>query len=244
MNPLEKREATHKVAASIEVKGFGSNGGQNATLQTICLNTDGRVVGLVAVMKPYGAPIKGATAQVYLFDANGKPIKDWKVDFHGQSVNCGPDGTIYVAGDGKLAKFDKDGKQIGTTIELPHVTALLKDSEKLRKKAEDQLKREQERLRQVDRERPEADSASKVKELEAKKAEDLTKTEARQLDQYKKLLEQYTQMEKEYKGRTVDQVLADMTGRVRVDQRRCGLREGRVRRVRRHRRLRLRDLAA
>jgi hypothetical protein len=214
-NPLEKREATHKVSKSIEVKGFNSTGGQNATLQTICLNTDGNVVGLVALMKPYGAPIKGATAQVHLFDSSGKPIKDWKVDFHGQSVNCGPDGTIYVAGDGKLAKFDKSGKPIGTTIELPHVAALLKDSEKLRKKAEEQLKREQESFgRSI--EAAKKQFGEKVKELETKKAEDLTKTEARQLDQYKKLLEQYAQMEKEYKGRTVDQVLADMTGRVRV----------------------------
>ena len=214
-NPLEKREATHKVAASIDVKGFAGPGGIPATLQTICMNSDGRVVGLVAAAKPYGAPVNGAIAEIHLFDADGKPVKNWKVDFHGQSINCGPDGSIYVAGDSKIAKFDKDGKPIGATAELPHIASLLKDTDALRKKAEAQLKREQESYGKAV-ESAKKQFTEKVKELEAKKAEDLTKTEARQLDQFKKLLEQYAQMEKDYKGRTVDSVLADMTGRVRV----------------------------
>jgi hypothetical protein len=210
-NPLANREATHKVARSVDVKG--ANG---LTLQTLCLDPlSGNVVGLVATPKPFGAPVKGATAEVHVFDPSGRPVRNWKVDFHGQSINCGPDGTIYVAGDGKLAKFDKDGKPVGPTAELPHVAGLLKDTAGLRKKAEEQLKRDQESFARSIGE-AKKQFAEQVKKLEEKKAEDLTKTEARQLDQFKKLLVQYDEMEKEYKGRTVDSVLADMTGRVRV----------------------------
>lgn len=209
-NPISNRATTHKVVTAVDVKGD-----KGAKLQTICLNADGRVVGLVAAPKPYGAPVKGATAEVHLFTADGKPVKNWTVDFHGQSINCGPDGTIYVAGDGKVAKFDKDGTPVGGAVTLPHVASLLKDTEGMRKKAEDQLKREKESYaKAIGNARKQF--SEKLKELEAKKAEDRTKTEARQIDQFKKLLEQYDQMEKQYAGRTVEAVLADMTGRVRV----------------------------
>jgi hypothetical protein len=119
-NPADKFETTHKVVDSISVKGE-----KGMTLQTLCLDGNGRVVGLVAPPKPYGAPVKGATAEIHLFDADGKPVEKWNVPFHATAVNCGTDGTIYVAGDGKIAKFDKDGKQIGKTTELPHLTEIL-----------------------------------------------------------------------------------------------------------------------
>jgi hypothetical protein len=212
---LDKLETTHKTVASISVKGFTGSAGVPGSLQTICLNTDGKVVALVAPMKPFGTPVKGATAEIHLFDADGKFLKNWKVDFHVQSINCGPDGTIYATGDGKLARFDKEGKEIAAAAGLPHIAALLKDTEGLRKKAEIQLKQEQETYGQAITD-AKKQFTEKVKELEAKKPDERTKTEIRQLDQFKKLIEQYDKMEADYKGRTVDQVLESMTGRVRV----------------------------
>lgn len=209
-NSAAKLETTHKVTASVKVKGTGG-----LTLQTLALDSEGRVVGLVATPKPFGAPIKGATAEIHVLDAAGKPVHNFKVPFHGQAINCGADGSVFVAGDGKLAKFDKSGKLVGEVAELPHIAELTKDTAKLRKKAEEQLKREQENFGKAI-ENAKTQFTTKIKELEAKKAEDLTKTEIRQLDQYKKLVEQYAQMEKQYQARTVDQVLSDMTGRVRV----------------------------
>lgn len=209
-NPAEKLVATHKVSAAVDVKG--SNG---LKLQTLCLDSTGRVVGLVATPKPFGGPVRGATAEVHVFDPDGKPVHTFKVDFHGQAVNAGADGTVFVSGDGKLARFDKAGKQIGTTAELPHVADLLKNTDELKKKAEEQLKREKEQFAKAigDAKKQFSDQ---IKKLEEKKKEDRTKTEERQLDQFKKLVEQYDQMEKDQKSRTVEQVLADMTGRVRV----------------------------
>jgi flagellar motor protein MotB len=209
-NPADKFETTHKTVGAIDVKG--SN---NLRLQTLCLDSMGRVVGLVATPKPFGGPVKGATAEVHVFDAAGKPLHNFKVDFHGQAVNAGPDGSVFVAGDGKLARFDKSGKQIGTSTELPFVADLLKDTDGLKKKAEEQLKREKEQFAQSIG-AAKKQFADQIKKLEDKKKEDRTKAEERQLQQAKQLIEQYDQMEKEQKGRTVEQVLADMTGRVRV----------------------------
>ena len=208
-NPAEKFDTTHKVVASIDVKGE-----KGLTLQTLCLDSKGRVVGLVAPPKPYGAPVKGATAEIHLFDADGKPVKNWKVDFHATAVNAASDG-IYVAGDGKLAKFDADGKQIGATAELPHLTAILKDSDGLKTKAEAQLKREKEQMVQIYA-NARKNIAEQLKKIEDKKPEDRSKTEERQLEQFTNLIKPYEQIETNYKSRTVEQVIEQMTGRMRV----------------------------
>jgi len=209
-NPAEKFETTHKVVASIDVKGEKGH-----TLQTICLDSKGRVVGLVAPPKPYGTPPKGQTAEIHLFDADGKAAKNWKVPFHATAVNCGPDGMIYVAGDSKLAQFDADGKQVGETVELPHLAAILKDADALKKRAEVQLKKEKEQMVQVYANAKKS-MADQLKKLEEKKEEDRTKTETRQIEQFKDLIKQYEQIETQYKSRTVEQVIEAMTGRMRV----------------------------
>ncbi len=209
-NPAEKFDTTHKVVASIGVKGE-----KGMALQTICLDGKGRVVGLVAPPKPYGPAVKGATAEVHLFDANGEPVKTWKVPFHATAVNSGPDGSVYVAGDGKLAKFDADGKQVGETAELPHLATILKDTEGLKAQAEAQLKKETEQMVQVYGNAKKS-IAEQLKKIEDKKPEDRTKTEERQVEQFKSLVKQYERIEEDYKSRTVEQVIADMTGRMRV----------------------------
>jgi hypothetical protein len=209
-NPAEKFKTTHKVVSSVSVKGE-----KGMTLQTLCLDGKGRVVGLVAPPKPFGAPMKGASAEVHLFDADGKPVKNWKVDFHATAVNCGADGSIYVAGDGKLAKFDADGKLVGEITELPHVAAILKDKEALKTKAEAQLKKEKEQMVQVYG-NARKQLTEQLKKIEDKKPEERTKTEERQIAQFKEIIKQYEQIENDYKSRTVEQVIEQMTGRVRV----------------------------
>jgi hypothetical protein len=209
-NPAEKFETTHKVVASIDVKGD-----KGLTLQTLCLDSKGRVVGLVAPPKPYGAPMKGATAEIHLYDADGKLAKKWTVNFHATAVNVGPDGSIYVAGDGKLAKFDADGKQVGETGELPHLTAIMKDKDGLKAKAEVQLKKEKEQMAQIYANARKS-IAEQLKKIEDKKPEDRTKTEERQIEQFKNLIKQYEKIENDYKSRTVEQVIEQMTGRMRV----------------------------
>ncbi|HEY1191408.1 MAG TPA: hypothetical protein VGE74_27485 [Gemmata sp.] len=209
-NPAEKFDTTHKVIASIDVKGE-----KGLTLQTICLDSKGRVVGLVAPPKPYGAPTKGATAEIHLFGADGKAVRKWAVPFHATAVNCGPDGTIYVAGDSKIAVFDADGKQVGETAELPHVAAALKNKDAMRAKAEAQLKKEKEQMTQIYA-NARKQIAEQLKAIEDKKPEDRSKTEVRQMEQFKNIIKQYEQIETQYKSKTVDQVLEQMTGRMRV----------------------------
>jgi hypothetical protein len=210
-NPAEKFETTHKVVASIDVKGEK----QGHTLQTICLDKEGRVVGLVGPGKPYDAPKKGGTSEVRLFDKAGKELKKIALDFNATAINVGPDGTIYAAGDSKIAAFDKDGKPVGTVAELPHLTEITKNASALKEKAEKQLKREKEVIAEVY-----VKGLKRVQErlkiIEDKKEENRTKTEIRQIEQFKKAIQLYELTIKDMESRTVEQVIEQLTGRMRV----------------------------
>src|SRR5262249_14202212 len=67
--PAANVKTTHKLVKSVEVKRSGTG-----SLQTLCTDADGRILGLVAQAKPYNAPIAGATAEVHVFAPDGKPV--------------------------------------------------------------------------------------------------------------------------------------------------------------------------
>ena len=201
----ETSGTTHKQAAAIPVKGP-----TGTSLQTLCLNADGQILALVAPPRGYGNAVKNVTSEVQVLTGEGKKVTSWKVNFHGQSINCGPDGTVYVAGDGRVAKFDKDGKPLAE-LELPHIAALLKDKDGMRKQAEEQIKSQKESFQRTVKQFTE-----RKEKLEAKQEADLTDQEKRQLKQYEQILKSYEQTTKYYESLNVDTVLAQTTGRLRV----------------------------
>jgi hypothetical protein len=204
------KKASHEQVAEVKIPKTGTQG-----LQTLCLDADGRVLAVVAPPRGYGAPVKNATAEVHVYSPDGKPVTTWKVPFHAHAINAGPDGTVYVAGDAKVARFDKAGKPLGEPVELAHVAELLKDKDALRKTAEARLKKEKEQ-NEASMKEIKKQFADRIKKLEEKKAEDRTKTESRQLEQYKMILKQYEESDTYYAKRTVDDVLNDMVGRLRI----------------------------
>src|SRR5262249_26780922 len=94
---------THDRVGEIEV--LGTDG--KTRLQTFCTDADGHILALVAPERSYGAPLKDSFGEVHIISSSGKTIDTWKVKFHANSINIGPDGTVYVAGDGRVAKFDQ-----------------------------------------------------------------------------------------------------------------------------------------
>jgi len=179
-------------------------------LQTMTVDGEGRVLGLVAQPRAFGGPAKDIHSEIHVYSPEGKKVGTWKVDFHAHSINVSPNGEVYVAGNGKLARFDKDGKELSKT-ELPHIAALLKDDGEIRKKAEAQIKTQKENFEKN------RDNLKKQKEaIEAKKEEDRTDAEKRQLTQLTAILKSYEQTAKYYENMTVDSVVAQMTSRVRI----------------------------
>ena len=199
-------DASHEQVKVINVTS--TDGKQR--LQTLCADGEGRILGLVAPPRGYGAPLKDASGEIHIINVEGKTEKTFKVNFHAQSLNVGPGGAIFVAGDGKVAKFDRNGKQLAQ-IDLPHIAELLKDSGELRKRAEQQVKQQKDSFTSIVKQ-----MQDRKAKLEEKKEADRTDAEKRQIQQYEQILKSYEQSQKYYDSLTADSVLGQLTGRLRV----------------------------
>jgi hypothetical protein len=199
------------MTAEVKVRSADNRTG----LQTLCADGAGRVYALVAPPRTFAAPLKDGFGEVHVFDAANKPVMNWRVGFHAHSINVAPNGTVLVAGDGWIARFDRNGKAMGDPVELPHIADLFRDKDALRKKSEEQIKREKETMLQ-NLQQARKQIEERISKIESKKPEERTKTEERQLEQYKAILKSYESMEKDQRGRTVDVVIQQMTGRARI----------------------------
>jgi len=204
--------ASHKLLKEVKLSGKNGNG-----LQTLAVDGDGRVLALVAPPRGFSANQKGVTSAVHILDGDGKETDKLTVDFHATAVNAAPDGTIFVAGDGKFAKFDKKGKPVGETVELPFIAEALKDKDKMKAKAEKQIKDQKESFQKIVQQYKDRMAKLEEKEKAAKaKGEELSKADATQLKQSKQILDSYKETEKYYDSMTVESVLEGMLGRVKI----------------------------
>ena len=203
---VAKIDGTHEQTSDIKLQSTDGK----MRLQTMSVDAKGRILGLVAPPKTFGAPVKDAVSEVHVVNPDGKTVAVWKVKYHANSINAGPDGTIYVAGDGKVAKFSPDGKELGI-IELPHIKEMLSDNAGLRKQAEDQIKRQKEAFANAKK-----NFIDQKKKIEDKPEKDRTEIEKRQLQQFDAILKSYEQSAKYYDELKVDTVLDQLTGRLRT----------------------------
>ncbi|MBI3862711.1 MAG: hypothetical protein HY290_12545 [Planctomycetia bacterium] len=137
---------THKQVLDIKVAGK-----QGGTLQSIARTTDGKLVALIWQDRHGGVRGGGSNfkaVEIVVYDDKGSELKRWTVDFLGQAVGAGPDGSILVGGSGKIARFDAGGKLV-RKADLPHIAELLGDKDKLRKKAEAQIASQKESIKQT-----------------------------------------------------------------------------------------------
>lgn len=199
-------KATHDQVAAVVVKGQGGS-----TLQTLSVTPDGQIVGLVAPARYAAIGVAGkraAASEICLLDSAGQEIRRWTLPFTGQSVSVGPDGVIYAAGDGRLAKYSADGKLLAE-VEVPHLAEVLKDQDGLKKKAQEQIAAQQRSL----------ENAKKIYEQNIKRLEEKenrTDLEEKQLAAYKNYLKTYDAQTAEYKNRTVEDVIQQVTSRLRI----------------------------
>lgn len=200
-----KATPTHEKAGEIKVESTDGK----MRLQTLTADQKGNVLGLVSAPR-FSDPSQKINAEVHVFNADGKKVRDFKVGFNGQSLNVGLDGTVYVAGDGKVAKFSAEGKSLGT-VELPHIAEMLKDDSSMKKDAEAKIKEQKDSF-----ERSVKSFKERLEKLEAKKPEDLTKAEENQLKQFKQIMESFKQTEKHYASMTVESVIKDTVARLRT----------------------------
>lgn len=198
--------ATHKQLRVIDVKGTDGA----LKLQTLALDGEGRILGLVGQSRYFNAPAKGVVSEVHVIDPAGKTVATWKVNFHAHSINAGPDGTVFVAGDGKVAKFDSAGKQLAE-IQLPHIAELLKDDGSRRKAAEAQVKQQKDSFENTLKQ-----LKDRLAAIEKKKEDDRSEQEKRQLKQLAQSIKSYEQSRQYYDNITVESVINQQTSRLRI----------------------------
>ena len=113
------------------------------TLHNFCLNIDGNLLAacggeLVATApgKKPGEPRRTIfePAEIRILSPEGKLLKTWPMEFKPEAVCVADDGTIFVAGAGRMAKLDQSGKVLLATnspqvSELPPLPEPVKEDE-------------------------------------------------------------------------------------------------------------------
>lgn len=212
VNQKKALQAISQAGSHEQIKAVSvSSANGRMKLQTLTVDGQDRVLALVAPPRQASQSSGTVASEIHVIDGEGNAKAVWQVPFHAHSLNCAPDGMVYVAGDAKVAKFDTNGKMIGDVVELPHVADLLKDQKGLRAKAEKQIDTQKKSF---------ALSVKQFKDrldkLEAKKEEDRTKTEKAQIKQFKEILVSYAETQKYYDSLTPESVMADLTSRLRI----------------------------
>ncbi|MFO1020478.1 MAG: hypothetical protein U0903_07250 [Planctomycetales bacterium] len=188
-----------------KVKVTGTKHGH--ALQTFCVDSKGQLVALVS-SGPYD-PTPKSGAEIQILSPEGQVLKKWDVSFTANSLTATPDGHIFAAGDGKVAKFDAEGKQLAL-VELSPISDLLKNTDQMRKDAEALIKRQQESY----------DSSIKMmedrlKKLQDKNEDDLTSSDKSQIQNYKMMLGQQKMMKRHFADQKVEDVLNSQLKRLK-----------------------------
>jgi hypothetical protein len=84
---------------------------KKAVLNNFCLNADGNIL----------AACSGD--QIRVVSPEGKLLNTWKLEFTPQAICVADDGTIFVAGNGQVAKLDQTGKVL-LAANSPQMSAL------------------------------------------------------------------------------------------------------------------------
>ena len=150
-NAVEKEEAaagdfttTHKQARIIKPMCDG----QPVELNTFCLDKDGNVLACVGgdsvqyVMNADGSQqVKTISSpqQLQKYSPDGALLRAVDLPFKPTALNTAADGSIFVAGAGKVAHVSADG-QLLTTVDSPHIG----DLDSFRQRIEDAAKKQME----------------------------------------------------------------------------------------------------
>jgi|GEM_PF-909806 len=108
----------------------------DVTLQTFCLDSKGDIVAAVSTN---GAVVNNETVNglILFYSPDFELVQELPLDFAPSAVNYDIDGTLYVAGGGKVAKISSDGKVIKM-----NATPNLLNVDSLRDKAKAKLEEE------------------------------------------------------------------------------------------------------
>lgn len=194
--PPSSEAATHEQVGVISPLE-GQSG--NLRLAGFSLNQQGQIVALLgagqaephAIGAAPAAKGEGPPALVRVLDADGTTVAEWPVDFAAQAVNVRPNGEIVLGGDGYLARYDAQGKQLAKA-EAPHIVATRQDPEALDRQAREMVESQRNSIKDVIQQ-----FEQQQKDLEKKSDEELTDEERELKPQIEQILTSYRQLAKQ-----------------------------------------------
>jgi sugar lactone lactonase YvrE len=214
---LAATRVTHKQVQAIKVEKVSG-----CSLQSIALTADGNIAALVAPDRYSGIGGDRAGAkpayEIRIYDDTGKLLKEWPLDFSGQSLAAAKDGSLYVGGQGRVAKFDADGRLL-TSVDLPHLAALLADKNALRNLAEELAEQQKEAIKESLQAYTDQIKSleERIEKIEAKPEKERTAADKRRLSAYEQQLKVYKQIsEVEEREVNVDSVMESLLARARI----------------------------
>ena len=186
----EKKEAvasdfttTHKQARIIRPMCDG----QPVELITFCLDKDGNILACVGgdsmqyVMNADGSQQAKAISspqQLQVYSPDGTLLRAVDLPFRPTALNTAADGSIFVAGAGKVAHVSADG-QLLTTVDSPHIG----DMDSFRQRIEDAAKKQMEESTSRFREQV-TRIEERITALKEKPEEELTELDKRRIVTY------------------------------------------------------------
>lgn len=145
-------------------------------INSFCLNQKGQIV----------AACGSGPGEVRIVNDEGEILQSWAIGVKPEAINVADDGSILVGGEGKLFRFNSQGKQL-LEVDSPHATKLRSSTEQLRTAAITNL----ERMRNPLKSRI-TSYEGMIKQLEERAAKGtLNETEERMLKILPQTLERY-----------------------------------------------------
>lgn len=135
-----KSKATHKQTRSLRP----THNGEPIHLNTYCLSPMGDILACVGGANTrykqdangnYTAESVHSDSFVQVYSPDGDLKAEWAIPFKPTAINMAPDQTLFVAGEGKIARLNLKG-EILTTANIPNIG----DPDKLREEAIAKLK--------------------------------------------------------------------------------------------------------
>ena len=123
---------THKQSSLIDINADDL---PDATVTCFCLKGDDALL----------AGCQGPANEIRVFNADGKYSRSLQLPVTPEAINVAADGTILVAGDGKLLRLSADGEPL-TDAEAPHADALRNSKKELREEVIEQHEQQKKML--------------------------------------------------------------------------------------------------
>ncbi len=116
--------STHKQTRLIKFSDSDDPDGKPASVNAFCLDASGNIVAACGT----------GPGEIRVVDKDGKKLQSWSLDIKPESVHVSPNGTVLVGGEGKLMRFDAEGKELAN-VDSPHAISLRSNNETLREEA-------------------------------------------------------------------------------------------------------------